>query len=99
MPPEEAAAAAIALVVAAAAAELKTLSPRWAPQGGAARVWECYEAHLPSLSLRYRENSRSIMAGEVLPTLHSHVLCKNWHLFRVCWEGYERKNLHAPKPP
>ena len=59
----------------------------------------CYEAHLPSLYLRDGENSLSILAGDVLPTLHSHVLCKNWHLCRVFWEKCERKNLHIPTPP
>ena len=42
---------------------------------------------------------RSILAGVVLPALHGHVLYKNWHLCRVCWEDCERKNLHVPTPP
>ena len=58
-----------------------------------------YDAHLPSLSFWDGENSRSILAGEILPTLHSNVLCKNWHLVQVCWEDYESKNSHVPTPP
>ena len=50
---------------------------------GPARVRARYDAHLPSLFLRYGENSRTIMSGAILPTLHSHVLCKNWHLCQV----------------
>ena len=55
-----------------------------------------FEAHLTCLSLRDEENWRSILAGAVLPTLHSHVPCKNWNLCEVCWEGCKRKNLHVP---
>ena len=58
-----------------------------------------YEAHLTSLSLWDGENLRSILAGAVLPTLHSHVLCKNWNLCGVCWEECERKNSHVLIPP
>ena len=58
-----------------------------------------YDAHLPSLSLRDGEQTRSILTGEVLPTLRGHVLCKNWHLCGVCWEDCERKNSHVPTPP
>ena len=58
-----------------------------------------YDVHLPSLSLRYGENSRSILTGAVLLTLHGHVLCKNWHMCRVCWEDCERKNSHVPTLP
>ena len=42
-----------------------------------------YEAHLPDLSLRDGENLSSILVGTVLLTLHSSVLCKNWHLCGV----------------
>ena len=48
-----------------------------------AQVRARYEAHLPSLSLWDGENSGSILVGAVLPTLHVHVLCKNWHLCGV----------------
>ena len=58
-----------------------------------------YDAHLPSLSFWDRENSWSIVAGEILPTLHSNVLCKKWHLCQVFWEDCESKNLHVPTPP
>ena len=58
-----------------------------------------YDVHLPSLFLRNGENSRSILTGAVLPTLHSHVLCKNWHMCMVCWEDCEHKNLHVPTLP
>ena len=57
-----------------------------------------YDADLPSLSLWDGENLRSILAGVVLPALHGHVLYKNWHLCRVCWEDCERKNSHVPTP-
>ena len=48
--------------------------------GGFTRVMVRYGVHLPSLSFLDRENSRYIMMGAVLPTLHSHVVCKNWHM-------------------
>ena len=50
------------------------------------------------MSLHYGYKLLSILAGAVLPTLHSHVICKNWYLCGVCWEDWERKNLHAPPP-
>ena len=56
-----------------------------------------YDAHLPSMSLRDGENSWSILVGAVFPTLHGHVLCKNCHLCRVCWE--DCGDLHIPTPP
>ena len=77
----------------------KKPSPKVAATGGPARVRVRYNAHLPSLSLRGGENSRYILAGAVLPTLHGHVLCKNWHLCGVCWEDCKRKNSHPPNPP
>ena len=43
------------------------------------RAWVRYNAHLTALSLWDRENLCSILAGMVLLTLHSAVLCKNWH--------------------
>ena len=58
-----------------------------------------YGAHLPSLSLQYGENLRSILVGTVLLTLHIHVMCKNWHLCVVCWEECERKTFYPPNPP
>ena len=58
-----------------------------------------YDVHLPYLSLRYGEQTRSILTGVVFPTLRGHVLCKNWHLCDVFWEDYERKNSHVPTPP
>ena len=57
-----------------------------------ARVQARYDAHLPSLSLQYGENLWPILAGAVLPTLHCHILCKNW-------EECERTKLHTPIPP
>ena len=67
--------------------------------GGDARVLVRYDSHLPALSLRDGESTRSILAGTVLPTLHGAVFCKNWHLCRSCWEDCERKRLHVPTPP
>ena len=57
-----------------------------------------YDAHLTSLPLRDGEKLRSILVREVLPTLHGHVLCKNWHFCGVFWEDCERKNSHVPTP-
>ena len=62
--------------------ENKKTLPKVAATGGSARVKVRYDAHLSSLSLWGGENSRSILAGAVLPTLHGHVFCKNWHLCR-----------------
>ena len=73
--------------------------PKVGSTGGPARVRACYEAHLPSLSLREGEKLRSILAGAVLPTLHSHVRCKNWHLCGVYWEDCEHKKLQVPTAP
>ena len=67
-----------------------------ADTGGSALVKVRYDTHLPSLSLWDRENLRSILAGAILPTLHGHVFCKNWHLCGVCWEDCERNNSHVP---
>ena len=58
-----------------------------------------YDAHLPDLSLWDGENSRSILAGTVLPTLHSDVIFKNWNLCGVCWEDYKQKFSHVSTPP
>ena len=41
------------------------------------RVQVRYDSHLPILSLLEGENSRSILAGMVLRTLHSAVIFKN----------------------
>ena len=46
-------------------------------------MWAQCNAHLAALSLRYGENSRTLLAGKVLCTLHGYVLCKNWHLCGV----------------
>ena len=77
----------------------KKTSPEVAAAGGSARVKVCYDVDLPSLSLLDGENSRSILAGAVLPTLHDHVICKKWYFCGVCWENCERKNSHVPTPP
>ena len=61
----------------------KTNSLKVASTGESARVKVHYDTHLPSLSLWDGENSWSILAGAVLPTLHGHVLCKNCHLCGV----------------
>ena len=58
-----------------------------------------YNAHLPTLSPQKEENSRTILAGTVLYTLHGHIICKNSHLCGVFWEDCERKNSHVPTPP
>ena len=73
--------------------------PMVAATGGSTQVRARYDAHLPSLSLREGEQTRLILTGAVLPTLHGHVLCKNWHMCGVCWEDCERKNSHVPTPP
>ena len=73
--------------------------PKMDATGGPEQVRVRYDVHLPSLSLRDGENSRSNLVGAFLPTPHSHVLCKNWHLCRVCWEDCERKKLHVSTPP
>ena len=70
-----------------------------AATGGSAKVKVRYDANLPSLSLQDGENSRSILSRAVLPTLHGHVICKNWHLCGVCWEECKCKNSHPPTPP
>ena len=77
----------------------KKRSPKVSATGRTAQVKARYDAHLPYLSLRDGENSRSILEGAVLPTLHSHIICKNWHLYGVCWEDCERKGSHVPTPP
>ena len=77
----------------------KRPTPKVGATGGPARVWARYEAHLPSLSLRDGENLRYILAGGVLPTMNSHTLYKNWHLWGGgCWEECDPKNLHVPTP-
>ena len=53
------------------------------------RAQERYGVHLPALYLRERGKSRNILAGTFLPTVQGHVLCKNWHLCRLCWEDCE----------
>ena len=63
------------------------------------RVRVCYNSHLPTLSLRDRENLRTILAGTVLPSVQVRVLCKNWHLCGLCWEDCEHKNSHIPTSP
>ena len=68
----------------------KKALPMVAATGRSARVWVRYDAHLPSFSLWDGENSRSILTGVVLPTLHSHVLCKNLYMCGVCCEDCER---------
>ena len=81
-----------------AAAEKKT-SPKVVTTGGSARVKVRYDAHLPSLSLQDEEKLQYILEGEVIPTLHDHVLCNNWNLCGVCWEDCDRKKSHVPTPP
>ena len=67
--------------------------------GEDARMRVRYDAHLPTLSLGEGENSRSILAGTVLLTLHGDVLCKNCHLCGSCWEDCKWKRSHVPTPP
>ena len=52
-------------------------SPKVAATGGSTRVKVRYDTQLPSLFLRNGDNSRSILSGAVLPTLHGHVFFKN----------------------
>ena len=77
----------------------KKLSPKLDATGETAIVKALYDAHLPSLSLQDGGNLRYILVGAVLPTLHDHVLFKNWHLCGVYWEECKRKKLHVPTPP
>ena len=88
-------------VEAEAMAEAEAPPPQSAnhPPRGGTGVRLRYDGHLPALSLQDRENSRLILAGKVLLTLHSAVFCKNWHLCGVYWEGCERKRSHVPTPP
>ena len=53
----------------------KKPTPKVGATRGSARVWARYEAHLHSLYLKEVENLWSVLAGAVLPNLHSHVLC------------------------
>ena len=57
---------------------------KYSTTGRDARVQVCYGVHLPALYLRNGENTRSILAGTVLLTLHGAVICKNWHLCGSC---------------
>ena len=61
-------------------------------------MWVRYNTHLPSMSLRDRDNSLSIVVGTVFPTLHGAVHCKNWHWCGSCWEDCERKLSHVHTP-
>ena len=54
--------------------KLKQTLPMVAASGGSARVMVRYDVHLPSLSLRDREQTRLILTGAVLPTLRGHIL-------------------------
>ena len=60
--------------------KIKISQPMVAASRGLNQVRVGYDAHLTSLSLRYGEQTRSILMGAVLPTLCGHVLCKNWHM-------------------
>ena len=62
------------------------------------RVRVRYDAHLLALSLQDGKNTRSVLAGTVLLTLHGAVLCKKWHLCGSCWEECEQKRSHIPTP-
>ena len=66
--------------------------------GGGARLGAQYNKHLPDVSLLDRENSRTLLVGTFLPTLHGHVFCKNWHLCGVLWEECDYKKLHVYNP-
>ena len=58
-----------------------------------------YDSHMPTLSLRDGESTRSILVETVLLTLYGAVICKNWHLCGSCWEDCERHRSHVPTPP
>ena len=62
----------------------------------AARVWVRYKLHLPAELIQDGENSKSLLEGMVLPTLHGQIICKNWHLCGECLEECEHKNTHVP---
>ena len=57
------------------------------------------EVHLPAMFLWDGENSRTILVARVLPMVQVRILCKNWHLCRLCWEDCARKNSHVPTSP
>ena len=44
------------------------------------RVQVHYNTHLSYMYLQDRDNSRTLLAGMVLPILQGHVLYNNWHL-------------------
>ena len=73
--------------------------PKVDTTGVPAQVWVRYEAHLPSLYLQDGENLQSILAGEVLPTLHSHVIFQNWHFCGCAGRRFVRLKLAPPHPP
>ena len=87
----------MAAVVAVATEMPKSI--RWEPLGGGARGRAQYDAYLPVLSLQDWGNSRTLLEGGVLPTLHSYIICKKWHLCRACWEYCEHKKSHVPTTP
>ena len=56
---------------------------------GVARVWLCYKDYPPTLYLQGEVNEHNFLAGEVIPIVQGPVLCKNWHLYGLCWEECE----------
>ena len=67
--------------------------------GGDARIQVRYDTHLTALYLWDIDNLMTLLEGTALTSLNVHVICKNWHLCRMCWEECERKNSHVPTPP
>ena len=85
--------------VAAAATASALNSKKVGASGGGVRVRARYDTHLPALTLRYGENSQTLLVWMDLPTLHGHVLCNIFHLCGVCWENCKRKKSHVFTPP
>ena len=72
-------------------AEIGTVHP-------GARVRVSYNVHLPALVLWDRENLRTLLEGAALPTLHIHIIFKNWYLCGLSWDDCEHKTC-TPLPP
>ena len=63
------------------------------------RLQVIYEEHLPALYLQEGGNSCTIMVQTILPKVQGHVIFKNWHLCRLCWEDCDHKICMFLPPP
>ena len=66
--------------------------------GGGVGVWMKYYTHLPDISLHNWGNLRTLLAIIFLSIAHSHIICKRYHLCRLCWEGFESKTRKSSRP-